>query len=105
MAELARLESVCTGNRTVGSNPTPSAMFTTYILKSIKDGSYYYGNTKDLSNRLKMHNSGKVKYTKSKMPWIVQYTENFESRSEALKREKFFKTIDGYKWLKDNSIT
>jgi hypothetical protein len=25
VAELARLESVCTGNRTVGSNPTLSA--------------------------------------------------------------------------------
>ncbi len=26
MVELARLESVCAGNRTVGSNPTLSAM-------------------------------------------------------------------------------
>ncbi len=80
-------------------------MFITYILKSIKDGSYYYGSTKDIKSRLKTHNSGKVKYTKSKIPWIVHYFEEFDSRSEAIKREMFFKSIDGYRWLKENSIT
>ena len=105
MAELARLESVCTGNRTVGSNPTPSAMFKAYILKSEKDGTYYYGSTKDLTARLKFHNSGKVRYTKSKRPWKVHYFEESYNRSDAAKREMFWKSIVGYKWLKSNAIT
>ena len=40
-------------------------MFYTYILKSQKDQSYYYGSTaKNVSERLDEHNSGKMKYTK-----------------------------------------
>jgi putative endonuclease len=80
-------------------------MFTAYILKSEKDGTYYYGSTKDLTARLKYHNTGKVKYTKSKRPWKVHYFEEFDNRSDAAKREMFWKTVNGYKWLKENSIT
>ncbi|MBU1097467.1 MAG: GIY-YIG nuclease family protein [Bacteroidetes bacterium] len=46
-------------------------MYTTYILKSLKDGTYYYGSTSDLHNRLSNHNGGKSKYTRSKRPWII----------------------------------
>jgi putative endonuclease len=79
-------------------------MFYAYILKSLKDGTYYKGSTDNLQKRIKQHNSGKVKYTKGHLPYKLHYFEEFETRSEALKREKFFKSIDGYKWLKDNNI-
>jgi putative endonuclease len=79
-------------------------MFYAYILKSLKDGTYYKGSTDNLQKRIKQHNSGKVKYTKGHLPYQLHYLEEFETRSEALKREKFFKSIDGYKWLKDNNI-
>jgi len=54
--------------------------------------------------RLKAHNTGKVKFTKGHRPWEIIYTEEFASRSEARKRELFFKSIDGYKWLKEKKI-
>ena len=79
-------------------------MFYAYILKSEPDGSHYYGHTKDLQNRLKKHNGGKVRSTKSKRPWKIIYFEEFDSKSGAYKREMFFKSIDGYNFLKKKGI-
>ncbi len=79
-------------------------MYYAYILKSLNDGIYYKGSTDDLQKRLKEHNSGKVKYTKGHLPYKMHYYEGFKTRSEAIKREKFFKSIDGYNWLKQNNI-
>ena len=70
-----------------------------YILKSEYDGSYYYGSTKNLKERLKTHNSGKSRYTKGRRPWKIYYFEEYLTRSEAAQREKFFKSIDGYNFL------
>ncbi len=80
-------------------------MYCTYILKSLKDNKFYYGSASHLQKRLDEHNHGKVRYTKGHMPWIIHYYEKFETRSEASKRELFFKSIDGYNWLKQNKIT
>lgn len=76
-----------------------------YILKSLKTGRYYYGSTDDLDKRLKRHNSGQVKSTKAYMPWVLHYHEKYDNKSLARKREFFFKTIDGYLWLKEQRIT
>jgi len=75
-----------------------------YILKSVSHQTYYYGSTGNVEKRLKGHNAGKVRYTKSRRPWIIHYFEKFETKSEAIKRENFFKTIEGYNYLKDNKI-
>lgn len=79
-------------------------MFTTYILKSALNGRYYYGHTGNLEARLKAHNSGKTRSTKAYRPWSIFYTETFKTKSEAYNREQFFKSIDGYNWLRDNNI-
>ncbi len=79
-------------------------MYFTYILKSLKDGRYYYGSTENIDDRLKLHNSGKVRSTKTRKPFVVHYCEKFDNRTEAWKREMFFKSIDGYNWLKLKKI-
>jgi putative endonuclease len=79
-------------------------MFFAYILKSLKDGRFYYGHTSDIEIRLLDHNNGKVKSTKGRRPFLVHYYESFETKSEAVKRELFFKSIDGYLFLKENNI-
>ena len=79
-------------------------MFYAYILKSLKDGGFYYGSTDDLEERLKIHNSGKVRYTKGHKPYVLHYNESFNTRKEAMAREKYFKSIDGYIWLKSKGI-
>jgi putative endonuclease len=79
-------------------------MFYAYVLKSQATGTHYYGSSGDLDRRLKDHNSGKVKYTKGKRPWALAYSESYETRSEAYKRELFFKSIEGYLFLKKLGI-
>ena len=66
-----------------------------YILKSQKDGRYYYGSTDDLPTRLKAHNAGTVRSTKSRRPLLMHYFEEYATVTEARKRELFFKSIDG----------
>ena len=58
-----------------------------YILKSIKDGSFYYGSTGGIEKRLQEHNAGKVRYTKGHCACLIHYVEEYPSRSEAFKRE------------------
>ena len=79
-------------------------MYFTYILKSEKDQKHYYGSTNSIESRLIKHNKGDVKSTRYRRPFIIHYSENFETRAEAFQREQFFKSIDGYNWLKEHKI-
>ena len=56
-------------------------MFCVYILQSLKDESYYIGQTNNVSNRLERHNSRRQLATRSKVPWELVYTEPFPTRS------------------------
>jgi putative endonuclease len=78
--------------------------FYVYILKSIIHNKRYIGSCEDISIRIKRHNSGKVCSTKAYKPYEAIYTEEFQSRSDAFKREKYFKTLDGYNFLKSSGI-
>ncbi len=60
--------------------------YTTYILQS-ESGRFSIGQTRDLQNRLRRHNSGRSKFTKSRGPWHLVYSEQFSTRSEAVQRE------------------
>ncbi|MBI3502214.1 MAG: GIY-YIG nuclease family protein [Bacteroidetes bacterium] len=79
-------------------------MFFAYILKSLKDGKYYYGHTNTLDERIKRHNNGREKSTKSRRPFLLHYFEQFETMEEAADREYFFKSISGYVYLKGKGI-
>jgi putative endonuclease len=63
----------------------------TYILQSLRDGSFYTGVTENLEIRLSEHNSGLSKYTSTKKPWKIVYYEFFDDLSSARKRESFLK--------------
>ena len=62
-------------------------MFYTYILQSLKSERYYIGHTQDLVARLERHQSGKVTATKNKGPWAIVYSEEFNTKIEANRRE------------------
>lgn len=66
-------------------------MYIIYILKSTKDGKLYVGQTQDLESRLKRHNNGLVKSTRSRIPLQVVHSEEFNTREDAVKREKELK--------------
>ncbi len=60
------------------------------LSKSIKPVTYV-GYTKDLKNRIKLHNSGKgAKFTRGRK-WILIYKERFKSKKEAISREYYIK--------------
>ncbi len=62
-------------------------MFYSYVLKSKKDGNLYIGSTNDLKSRLKLHTSGKVFSTKSRLPLELVYYEAYKSEIDARTRE------------------
>ena len=64
-----------------------------YLLRC-RDGSLYTGITNDLPKRLKVHAAGKAsRYTRSRLPVNLAYTEPQPSRSRALKREAAIKNL------------
>ncbi|PIS08074.1 endonuclease [Candidatus Berkelbacteria bacterium CG10_big_fil_rev_8_21_14_0_10_43_13] len=71
--------------------------FFTYILQSEKTKRHYIGSCEDLGRRLSEHNSGKTKSTKHGQPWKVVYSEDFDNRNDAYRREKQIKSYKGGK--------
>ena len=69
------------------------AYYYVYILRC-KDGSYYTGHAKDVEKRFEMHKKGRgARYTRMHEPEKLVYSEQFENRGEAMKRERKIKTL------------
>ena len=66
-----------------------------YILQSCKDNKYYIGVTTDVEARLKVHNDGLQRSTRSRVPFKLILFETYETKEEALKREKQIKGFKG----------
>ena len=81
--------------------------FTVYMILSNVNKKYitYVGYTKNIKNRLILHNKSKgAKFTKGKY-WKLIYYKNFEGKSEAMKEE--FKLKKNFKLrnkIKNNYI-
>jgi len=75
-------------------------MFYAYVLKSLNHNYYYKGHCEDLEERLKQHNSGKTESIRPYIPFILIYAEEFNTRTEAISREKYFKSAAGRRFLK-----
>jgi putative endonuclease len=73
-----------------------------YLLYSKSKDKYYIGQTANLDDRLRRHNSGRSKSTKSGIPWELLKTISFNSRNEAMKFEYHLKhkKIKGKKLIK-----
>jgi len=75
-------------------------MYTVYVLKSLKDGNLYVGCSANLIKRIKSHKKGKVRSTKGRLPIKLIYTEQYLDKYEAYRRERFYKTTPGKRFLK-----
>lgn len=65
----------------------------TYIVRCT-DGSLYTGWTNNIEKRIQDHNNKKgAKYTKGRAPVILVHLEEFDTKEEALKRERFIKSL------------
>ncbi len=72
-------------------------MFYFYFLRC-KDGSLYAGSTNNLLQRERLHNTGKGSvYVRSRGGGVIVYSEEFETKSEALRREAMVKRFAKHK--------
>jgi putative endonuclease len=75
-------------------------MFTVYAFYSQKHNQIYIGYTSDLANRFLSHDQLATKgHTIKYRPWVIAYTEEFETKSIAMKREKQLKSANGRKFI------
>jgi putative endonuclease len=70
---------------------TAYKMYYLYVLKSEVRDWHYIGMTTNLSERLRRHNRGGVRSSKSHRPFQMVYHEVFSSRALAREREVFLK--------------
>ncbi|MBL7749756.1 MAG: GIY-YIG nuclease family protein [Chitinophagaceae bacterium] len=70
-----------------------------YIIYSSQIDQYYIGHTENLKDRLFRHQNSGSKATKKAKDWVLVYSENFESRSEAARREKEIKAKKSRKYI------
>lgn len=72
----------------------------TYIVEC-SDGTLYTGWTNNLEKRIAAHNSGKgAKYTKTRLPVVLKYYEEFQTKEEAMSREYKIKQLSRKEKLK-----
>ena len=72
-----------------------------YMLQSIDRPEHYYvGVTKDLENRLKVHNSGKCSHTSKFHPWQIETAVAFRSKEKAIYFETYLKSHSGRAFAK-----
>ena len=69
-------------------------MWFVYIIKCV-DGTLYTGYTNDLEKRLEKHKSGKgAKYTRSHMPEGIVFSEKYDNKIIAQRREREIKKLN-----------
>ena len=76
-------------------------MYSVYIIYSSTADRYYIGQTENLKHRLQAHNSGGVTSTKAYAPWELKYNESYNSRSEAMGREREIKARKSRRYLEE----
>ncbi|MDX5326466.1 MAG: GIY-YIG nuclease family protein [Bacteroidota bacterium] len=80
-------------------------MHCTYVLYSHLYNKLYVGETSSIIERFRSHNHLATKgFTTRYRPWMVIHIEFFESRPEALQREKQLKSGQGRQWIRDHIL-
>lgn len=74
--------------------------FYVYVIKSISKGIQYVGSTSDVHKRIDDHNAGRSSFTKGHRPWVLVQQEEFTTKAEALRRERYLKSGKGREVLK-----
>ncbi len=72
-----------------------------YLLISLKDKSWYIGETSDIKRRFSDHNKGFSRYTNQHRPYKLLYFEAYLNRDDAKGRERYLKSGPGRVRLKE----
>jgi putative endonuclease len=76
-----------------------NSFYYVYVLESMKDGKQYIGFTTDLRKRMEQHQQGKSFATAPRRPFTLAYYEACRTRSDAERREMYFKHSEGPRYL------
>ena len=91
--------NVPNGSSVRAGSTTLFTMFTVYVLRD-QNGKMYKGMTNDIQRRLYEHDLGKTRTTSRMGSLQLVYYEKFDTFVEARKRELYFKTAAGRRFLK-----
>ena len=67
-------------------------MFWVYAISSLNRNYIYVGLTSDLESRIARHNKGYEKTTKPYCPFVLLFSEQVNTRTDAREREKYWKS-------------
>jgi len=77
-------------------------VFYVYVLFSIEYDKIYIGYSQNIDARLVSHNDPRNRgWTSRYRPWIIVHKENFQSKREALQREKQLKSSKGRLYIRN----
>ena len=67
-------------------------MYYVYAIKSLNKKYIYVGLTNNINRRFYQHNNGLEKTTKAYKPFKLIHIEEFKTRNQARKREKYLRS-------------
>ena len=77
-------------------------MYTVYVLHSKDYDKIYIGYTSNINSRLLSHNKLATKgWTLRFRPWSLIYSEEHDTKAEAMKRERSLKSAMGRKFIRE----
>ena len=75
-------------------SPCLDPMYQVYVIQNPKE-KFYIGISEDVEIRLLQHNNGESRWTKGKGPWVLRWTSEAMSITEARKLENYLKKQKG----------
>ena len=66
-------------------------MYYVYVLRN-DEGRLYIGSTSDLERRVRRHRNDEGGWTRGRGPWKLVHKGTFDSRAQAMKRERSLKS-------------
>ena len=73
--------------------------FTVYILHSDTYSKHYLGFSTDLEQTLIYDNEAGIDWTSGYRPWKLIHSKDFETKKDALKYEKWLRSVIGKKFI------
>ena len=73
--------------------------YTVYVMKD-RHHRIYIGQTQNIDERIAEHQTGSTRSTRNRGPYRLVYSEQYNTRIEAIHRETALKSGQGRAWLK-----
>ncbi len=71
-----------------------------YVIYSQVSGTFYYGYFEDLEKVLEMHNANEIAPTQGRGPWVLMFSESFDTRMRAIRQASFYRSVKGQRFMK-----